>query len=541
MNLTNFITKTQNGILSAALVISVASGLNAILGFLKGRLLASYFGVSNDLAIFYTADRIPSLIYSILVVGAVSTVFIPVFTDILKKDKEKAFKSASSIITATIIGFSVFGITVFIFAKPIITFLTVNKFTAEEINIGTNLMRIMIISQVILVISSLTTSILQSFKYFLIPALAPIFYNIGMLLGIVFLSTKYGIYGPAYGVVIGSILNLIIQLPLLKKTEFSFQFSLNFKDQSLKEMLILVPPRILSVSMSSIVGTINNSLAILISAPSVIHLKFATQLQTFPVALFGLSMASALLPTLSKETDPEDREKFKQTLLTTLHQTMFLVLPISVILLILRIPVVRIVYGVSNFPWEATVKTAYALAFFSLSIFAESANYILSRAFYALKDTKTPVIINIATIFINVALSIYFVTFLKLGVWSIALAYTITTIMDLILYLIALNKKIGGFDEEKLIKPFTKIAISAILMGVFLYLPLKLLDKYIFDTQYTMQLLLLTAVAGISGLSVYLIFTKIFKVEEIDLFYKLLGKLKIIKTPIPEPITETLA
>ena len=197
MNLPNFINKTQNGILSAALVISAASGVNAVLGFLKGRLLANFFGVSDDLALFYTADRIPNLIYSVLVVGAVSTVFIPVFTDILKKDKEKAFESASSIITATILLFSTFGILVLIFSKQIILALTINKFTPDQIETGTNLMRIMLLSQVILVVSSLVSSILQSFKYFLIPALAPIFYNVGMILGIVLLSSKYGIYGPA--------------------------------------------------------------------------------------------------------------------------------------------------------------------------------------------------------------------------------------------------------------------------------------------------------------------------------------------------------
>lgn len=541
MSFTSFITKTQNGILSAAMVIASASAINAVLGFLKGRLLASHFGVSADLAIFYTADRIPFLVYSILVVGAVSTVFIPVFTDILKKDKDKAFESASSIITATLTLFFAFSLLVFIFSNQIITLLTIGKFTPEEVKKGASLMRIMMSAQMLLVLGSLITSILQSFKYFLIPALAPVLYNIGMIGGIVLLSDRYGIYGPTYGVVIGAILSLLIQLPLLQRTNFKFTFALNFKDKSFKEMLKLVPPRIIAVAMTSIVGTINNSLAILISASSVVFLKFATQLQTFPIVFVGLSMASAVLPSLSKETDPEDREKFKQTLLTTLHQTMFLVLPISVILLILRIPVVRIVYGVSNFPWEATVKTAYALAFFSLSIFADSANYVLSRAFYALKDTKTPVLINLITIFINVLLSITFVVVLKLGVWSIAFAYTITSILDLIMYLVSLNKKVGGFDMEKLIKPFTKVALSSVLMGISLYLPLKLLDKYIFDTQYTLQLLFLTGVASAIGMAVYLIFTKLLNVEEIDLFYKLLGKLKIIKTPLPEPVTEPLA
>jgi putative peptidoglycan lipid II flippase len=538
MKITNFITKTQNGILAAAMVISMANALNAVMGFLKGRLLANYFGVSEDLAIFYTADRIPNLIYSVLVVGAVSTVFIPVFTEILKKDEQKAFKSASSIVTATILLFVLAGAIVYALAPQTINLLALGKFTSAETSLGASLMRIMLLAQVLLVLGSLATSVLQSFKYFLIPALAPVFYNVGMILGIVFLSERYGIYGPTYGVVLGSLLHVAIQIPLMKKTGMRFKLALDFRDPSLKEMLKLVPPRILSVSMAHLVGTINNSLAILISTPSVIFLKFATQLQTFPVTLFGLAMASAILPTLSKESDKDNLDNFKQTLLTTLHQTMFLVLPLSVILLVLRVPVVRIVYGVSNFPWEATVKTSYALAFFSISIFAQSANYLLSRAFYALKDTKTPVIINLVTIFINIILSIYFVTFLKLGVWAIALSYTLTSLMDLALYVYYLDKKVGGFDPEKLIIPFIKTSFATLCMGIFLYLPLKFLDTYIFDTTQTIQLVIVTGIAGTIGMCVYLLLTKLFKVEEIELFYKILIKLRLMKTQLPTQVQE---
>jgi len=534
MKITKFITKKQNGILSAALVISISSAVNALLGFLKSRLLANYFGVSNELAIFYTADRIPNLIYSILVVGAISTVFIPTFTQNLKQSKQKAFESASSIITTTLILFLILSISVFLFSYQIIKILTLNKFSYDQIVLGSNLMRIMIISQVLLVISSLITSILQSFKYFLIPAIAPVLYNIGMIFGIILLSNKFGIYGPAYGVAFGAFLNLIVQIPLLKKTQFKYNFNINLNDKSLKQMMVLVPPRILSVSMSNIVATINNSLAILISTSSVVHLKFATQLQTFPVSLFGLSMAQALLPTLSKEADPSDREKFKQTLITTLHQTMFLVIPLSVIFLILRVPIVRIVYGVSNFPWESTVKTSYALAFFSLSIFAQSANYILSRGFYALKDTKTPVLINLFTIFLNILLTMFFVLYLKLGVWSIAFSYTITTILDMLLYFIFLNKKVNQFNVQEILVPFSKISASAVLMGISLYVPLKILDQYIFDTQYTIQLIILTIIAGSIGMAVYLLLTKLFNVQEINLFYKLLKKLHILNTQLPQ-------
>jgi len=531
-NLNGFLFRTQNTILSAAIILGAASGLSAVLGLVKTRFLASFFGVSRELTIFYTADKLPNLVYSVLVVGAVSTVFIPVFTSLLKKEKEVAFDVASSIINSTFILFLVIGSGMFLFSPALINLLAVGNFSNEEINLGSNLMRIMLASQILLVAGSLATSVLQSFKYFIIPALAPVVYNIGMIIGIVFLSPKIGIYGPAVGVALGAILHFFIQIPLLKKSGFKFSLTLNLKDKNFKKMFSLIPPRIVSVLISNIIQTINNSLAILVSAPSVIFLKFADQLQTFPVSLFGISMASASLPTLSSQSSPDEKDNFKETFLTSLHQMIYLVMPLSAILLILRVPAIRIVYGVSNFPWEATIITAQTLAFFSISIFAQSSNYLITRAFYALKDTATPVAVNIVTALINISLSMYFVTVAKYGVWAIALSYTVTSFLDMFALMFLLNRKVGGFDKEKLLVPFTKISWATASMGVMLYIPMKLLDQFVFDTTRTINLLALTLVAGLLGTGTYILLTRLFKVEEIQLFYKLLRKLRISKNEI---------
>jgi putative peptidoglycan lipid II flippase len=527
-----FLTKTQNTILSAALILSVSSGISALLGVVKNRLLASNFGVSNDLAVFYTSDYIPNLIYSVLIVGAISTVFIPIFTGALKKDKGEAFKTASSIINATLLFFVILGLIVYVFAPQIFTLLSFGKFSPTEVTLGTNLMRIMLASQLILVLGSLATSILQSQKYFLIPALAPVVYNLGMILGIVFLTPYYGIYGPAFGVLIGALLHFSVQIPILVRTGFTFTFSLNLRDRNLTKMFALIPPRILSVLVANLIQTINNSLAILISPSSVIILKFANQLQGFPVNLFGFSIAAASLPTLSAQNSKEDSTLFKKTLLTSFHQMMFLVMPLSMILFILRIPVVRLVYGVANFPWHATVETAATLAVFSVSIFSQSANYLLTRAFYALKDTVTPILIASATALLNIALSVVMVWVLKYGVWSVALAFSVTSILDTAILFYFLDRKTGGIPLAKILGPFSKISLATISMGITLYAPVKLLDQVIFDTSKTINLLVLTIIAGICGAVTYLLFTKLFKVEEIALFYKLMRKLNLTKKSI---------
>lgn len=526
----SFLIKSQKTILSAAFILAVASGFNAVLGFVKGRVLATFFGDSAELAVFYTADRIPDLIYSVLVVGALSTVFIPVFTSLYKKNKKKAWNTASSMINITLLFFFVLSTIIFIFAPSVIKLLSVGKFTEEQVRLGVNLMRIMLGAQLILVASSFLTSVLQSFKYFLVPALAPIFYNLGFISGTVLLSKTHGIYGPAYGVVLGAFLHLVVQIPMIKRADFKFTLlNFNFQKNGTLEVFRLMPSRIGSVLINNLISTVNNALAILISASAVVHLKFANQLQFFPVNIFGFSLAHASLPTLAEEGDEKNLKKFKRTFITSFHQMMYLVIPVSVILLVLRVPVVRIVYGASTFPWEATVKTSYALAFFSLSIFAQGGIYLATRAFYALKDTATPVKVSTATLFINILLSLIFVNYLHLGVWSIAFSFSITSILTFVTLMTLFVTKVGGIDADELIQPFTKIGYSAIFMGAGLYLPLKLLDQFVFDTSRTVPLLMLTAVASLVGMTTYLFFTWIFKVEEIELLFKLARKLKFTK------------
>ena len=235
----------------------------------------------------------------------------------------------------------------------------------------------------------------------------------------------------------------------------------------------------------------------------------------------------AALPTLSFESDDTDHGHFKKTFLTSLHQMLFLVIPAAIVLLVLRVPVVRLVYGTARFPWEATLATSYCVAFFSLSIFSQSAVYLITRAFYALKDTKTPLFVVAFTIPFDVALSVFLIKVMGFGVWSVALSFSISSILDFGIMLFLLNRKVGGFNKETLFEPFMKISYAAVFMGISLYVPMKVLEKYIFDTTRTLPLLGLTIVACAFGFISYIFFTKVFDVKEVELLYRLLGKFKL--------------
>jgi putative peptidoglycan lipid II flippase len=528
----NLLVKAQNTILSAAFILFVSSGLNAILGLVKNRMLAGRFGVSEDLALFYTADRIPNLIYSVLVVGALSTIFIPIFMDKYKQNHQEAFETASTLINFILVFFAILCIVTWIFAPLIITALGLGKFSHEHIVLGVQIMRVMLLSQFLLVMGSLVSSVLQSYRLFIVPAIAPLAYNLGMIMGIALFSDKMGILGPTYGTLLGALLHCLIQLPLIKSTGFTWFLMMDTKSSVFKEMMRLAPPRVLSVILSNALATINNSFAILISAASVVYLKFGMQLQSFPVILFGASIASASLPTLSAEYDDKDMSKFCQTFLTSFHQMMFLVLPASAVFLVLRVPIVRLVYGVSNFPWEATLSTATVLGVFTLSIFPQSAIYLTTRAFYAIRDTTTPVRISLLTIVLNVMLSVFFIKVLHWEVWSVALSYVVTSLLDMILMMYFLGRTVGGFTVQSVIIPFAKTALAALLMALTLYIPIKLLDQVIIDTTRTLNLLALTGIATLSGAITYLLFTMMLSVPEIDLFYKLIRKVRLSVTGI---------
>jgi putative peptidoglycan lipid II flippase len=534
-------SSTQNTVLSAALILALAYGVSALLGLIRSRLMATFFGDSLELSVFYIADRIPSLIYSVLAVGALATVFIPVFTQELEHSKEKAFKTASNAITLCVLAFLTLSIFVVAFAPDIINLISAGKLDIDQIALGARLMQLMLIGQMLLVLSSFFGCILQSFKHFLVPALAPILYNFGLIFGILFLVGDYGIYAPAIGGILGALLHFAIQAIFIRRTGYSYKFQCNLSDSASLKMLALLPPRILSLTASQISITINNALAIFVSTGSVIYIKFADQLQSFPVNFFGASIALAALPSLSMETDQKDLESFKKTLFNSFFQMMFLAMPASVIFIILRVPVTRLVYGATAFPWDATLQTALILGIFSVSIFSQSAVLLLNRAFYAFKDTVTPLVISLVSISVTTALSFTAITFLGLGAWAIAVAITLGSFIDFLLLLVLIQKRIGQLTAANFFAPFAKIALSAMAMGVSIYGPLKILDIRVFDTTKTLELIVLTVVVIASGMVSYLFFTKIFRVKEIELFYKLINKLQIKKALSPEtPIIPVL-
>lgn len=509
----------QTSILSGATVIMVTVILSKILGLIRDRLLVSTFE-PDTVAIFFAAFRIPDLLFQLLIFGALSVAFIPVFTEYYEeRGKEDAFRLAQAILNLALLLLVFVTVLVFIWADQI-TALIVPGFNLVQQHEVANLTKIILAGQIVLTVGSFFVGMLQSFQRFIIPAFAGVFYNLGIILGILFLSPSLGILGPAIGVILGALMHGMIQLPLVFSLGFRFNF-LKLFHPGVKEIFRLMSFRTLGLAAEQFNETVGLILASLISTASVTYLTFAEHLQIVPIGLFGATIAQAALPVLSGERTKGKIEEFKATLLTTMHQIIFLTLPAAAILIVIRVPAVRLIFGASQFDWPSTVLTGKTLAFLAVGLAAQAVSLLFVRGFYALKDTKTPVVISFLVVTVNIVLSLYFVRYLGLQVWSLGLAFSISSILSGILLFLGLHVKTGGFEIKNVLNPLLKMLMATVIMGACLYIPIKLLDQVIFDTTKTVGLLLLTGLSGTFAIFVYVIVVWFLKVRELNTFVDL--------------------
>ena len=419
-----------------------------------------------------------------------------------------------------------------------------------------DLARILFVAQGFFVISYILTAVIESSKRFFVPALAPLFYNVGIILATIFLSEKFGIKAPVIGVIIGSVLHLLIQLPLAIKLGFRFSKSFAITPE-VKKIARLSIPRIIEVSFLQIAKFVELTLASLISIPAYTYFTFGNTIQLLPVGLFGTSIAKAALPTLAMQSD--DLPAFKKTLYETLNQVVFLMMPIVAFLIVARIPVVRLIFGTDIFTWSATIETSLVVSAFAIGIFSQAANSILARAFYALADTKTPVKISVVILIFNIILDYVLVIVYKFPVWGLAFAFSLSAIIQSVILFVVITKRIHDGAKTMLYLPVTKSLVAGIVSGGVMFFILKFFDKsvwikklsfitnvgnianvdlpfekFVLDTRYAGNLLVLTIIVGLIGTTVYLIVLKLLKSKELETFLRLFKRMFLGQRFAPE-------
>jgi putative peptidoglycan lipid II flippase len=531
-NSTELLFRRQTNILSAAFVIMVTYAMSHLMGLVKTRLLISYFfSKAHLLDAYYGAFVIPDTIFQLLVIGSLSAAFIPTFTRyITKKDVKTAWHVASSSLNLVLLVFSVISVVIFIFSKNL-SLLIAPGFSAVQINTMSDLLRVMLVAQVFFCISGFLTGIIQSNQRFLIPAMAPIVYNLGIILGIVFLSPKIGIFGPAVGVVIGSIFHMLIQLPLALKLGFKFSASLDIRHEGVREVLKLIPPRVLALGIDQIEQFIAVVISSILIPGSFTLLNVARLLYAIPSSLFGVTIGQAALPTLSRISLETDRKGFAEIVIDSLLQIVFFALPISIMFIVLRIPVVRIVFGAQSFPWSATILTGKMLAVLTLSAVSSAVIQLTIRAFYALHDTKTPLYIGFFCALFNGALSLLLVKVFDLGIIGLAFAITMTAIIEGFILTWYLYKKIHWEHSLSLnlFSSLLRMLFAGLITGISLWIPMRFLDQFIFDTTRTLPLVALTVLTSAIGFSSYFVFSYLFQVKELTSLVSLIRRVTRFK------------
>ena len=518
----------QTNILKAAFIIMATIILSQILGLVRQRLLLAIFGASNTLGIYFVSTRLPDFLFQLIIAGALSSALIPVFSDYLGKGRqEDANKLGATLLTLGLIGFTILAVILFIFSFYF-SKLIAPGFSHTELVLMGNLMRIVLIGQILFIVASFFTAVLQSYNHFFIPGFASALYNLGIIIGILLLHSTLGIYSAAYGVILGAFIFVVVQIPLVREVKFPLKpsFSFNFlKDKGVMQVFKLMWPRTLSIAIFQLGTLLTVTLVSFLRDPGRNYVIFdlAQTLSFAPVVLIGQAIAQAAFPVLSKEKDR--LEDFKTTFITSFNQMLYLILPLSALFLVLRIPLVRLVFGASKFDWAATVLTGQTLAFFSISIFAQALIYLVSRGFYALHDTKIPLFVGSATTILMIGLGATLIFVYHLGVESLAIAISIATIVNLIVSFILLDIKVGGFKRLKFLLSVSKIFLATIFTGFALYIPIKLLDQLVFDTTKTVNLLMLTGISSFAGLSLYLFLTWLFDVKEASTFLLIFRKI----------------
>ncbi len=555
------INSQQNSVLSAATLIMVMIGVSMVLGLIRQRVLASFF-TPESLSLFFAAFRLPDAIFQVLVFGTFSSAFIPVFTKALREGEAKAWQLAGKVVSIGLVIFIVAVIIIAFFAPQIYSVIAPGYGPAGNAQIALYA-RILFAAQGFFVVSYVLTGVLESSRRFLVPALAPIFYNLGIILGTIVFTPTLGLMAPAVGVVIGAFAHFVIQYPLSRKLGFRFTWDMR-PDENVKKIGHLALPRVIDLAFDQIGKSAELFLSSIISQASYTYYTFANSIQLLPVSLFGTSLAKAVLPMLSRVDG--DWKEYRRILLSAIYQAMFFTLFLSAALIALRIPVVRLIYGTKIFNWEATIQTGTVLSVFAISIVFQTLMSVLSRAFFALHDTKTPVIVSFIGLFILVIGDFILVKGFHLEVWALAASFAVSVLIEAIILLILINKKVGEIVNPKFIFHTIKIFVAATISGGVMFLILKIFDKsvwvkrlsflsgvdatntfpfekFVLDTRYTGNLIILVIATFLVGAILYLLISLLFRVPEAKYFLSI-GKKIITKRmlpPIPpkeqEPIT----
>ncbi|MFA4890545.1 MAG: lipid II flippase MurJ [Candidatus Paceibacterota bacterium] len=485
-----------SGLHNAALVLALSSSVSAVLGLFRDRLLAGTFGAGESLDVYYAAFKIPDLIYNIISLSLVSiTALIPFFLEKTSASPCEGKKYLSDIFSVFFGAMAALSAIAF-FAVPFLIDVVAPGFSPEAKHQLIILSRILLITPFIQGLSNLLATIVQSFNRFFIYALSLIVYNVGIIFGIVFLSGSMGTKGIVWGVIIGALLQVFIMIPSCLKLGFLPRLRFKIKFSDILKTMKLSFPRTIGLGLNQILMIFITAFASFLSVGSVAIFNLSFNLQYVPLTVVGLSYSTAAFPTLARLFVNNQKEKFLEYTAIAMRQILFWSIPATVLFIVLRAQIIRVIYGYGLFDWRDTRLTAAALGLFSVSVAGQAIILLLTRAFFAAGKTKKPIIVNaissvfiIAGIFVlmqainlSAAGKFLFGKILRvedikdMEVLILPFVFSIGMILNSIFLVKSFQKEFGGIWSS-VKSTFFQVIVASLLMGAVTYSSLSVLDR----------------------------------------------------------------
>ena len=498
-------------------VFSAATGLSRVLGLAREIVARSYFGVEGaGINAFTVAFQIPNLVRALVADAALSSAFVPVFTELLEKgERARAWRVASSLIWLLLLGLTAIT-AVFVLAAPWL--MSMFGYRGEDGELAVTLAQILFPIVVLLGISGVIVGILNSYEHFTVPALTPVAWNVAIIVGLVIGVPRAGseeseLYVYAGSIVVATVIQLLLPLPWLAGRDGRLRVAIDWRDPAVKRVFVLMLPVTLGlglINFNTVIGTffaaryVDPTLA-----PSAIDAAF--RIYMLPQGMFSVAVATVLFPALSRLAAREELEGFRRTLGTGLRQIAFLLVPASVVSAVLAEPIVRLVYERGEFGPAETRVVAGALAAFSLGLTFNGAMLMLNRAFFSLQSPWTPTAVALGTVVVNTAL---YVALYRLGVWGIPLAISIANVAGALALIALLRRRLGRIELGETIDSALRITAAAAVLGAVAFGVWWSLDDILGRAFFAQLLSVFGAIAG--GGAAYVFSARLLGVRELN-------------------------
>jgi putative peptidoglycan lipid II flippase len=469
-------TNANRQIARAAGAVMLAILFGQLMGLIRSILVASAFPAA-ELDAFAAANRVSETLFTLIAAGALGSAFLPTFTALLvNNDQASAWRLASSLINLVTLILSLAAILAALFAPQIVRYLLAPGLAGDPhlFALTVSLLRIQSASAVLFGLGGLVISILNAHQVFFIPQITAAMYQIGQIFGVLVLGRWIGIYGLAWGVVIGALLFLVIQIPSLRKLKGDFSFSSRGKNPDVGKVIRLMGPRVFGAAVVQLNFWVNNNLGSRMAEGSIISLTYGFMLMLMAQAAIAQSVAIAALPTFSAQYALGQINEMRTSLASTLRSMFLLALPASVGLILLARPIVSMLYQRGEFTAVTTEMTAWALTWYATGLLGHSVMEVLTRAFYAQHDTKTPVVIGAIAMGLNVVFSVTFARIFSQIGWmphgGLALANSLATALEATALFLVMRRRLDGIEGNYIARGFAACAIASLGMGVGLWL-----------------------------------------------------------------------